>query len=76
VSVAGITEEQGDRIIDLLGDILSELQGTREDSADQSIVTELREVNSELFQMRQSLSTIDRNVNRIDDNVNSIESSK
>lgn len=41
--MAGITEEQGDKIIDLLEDILSELK---------SIDNRVNDSNSELFQHR------------------------
>jgi hypothetical protein len=49
----GITEDQGDKIIDLL----------------EGILRVLRDSNSELSSIASSLSTIDSNVNRIDDNV-------
>jgi hypothetical protein len=55
--MAGITEDQGDKIVDLLKDILYELKNSR---------TELAETNSKLFDMDLALGNIKRNVDSIE----------
>lgn len=55
--MAGMTDAQADKIIDLLQDILGELKGC----------------NTGLSNIEAAIDTIDRNVNTIDDNVSSMK---
>lgn len=54
--MAGITEEQGDKIIDLLEDILSELKDSSK---------RLSDMDSYLFTMKLYVNSIDDNVSYI-----------
>jgi hypothetical protein len=54
--MAGITEEQGDKIIDVLEDILSELKDCSQ---------HLGEIDSYLFTIKLDVHTIDGNVSEI-----------
>ncbi|MDR3774266.1 MAG: hypothetical protein P4L26_13005 [Terracidiphilus sp.] len=64
--MAGITEEQGDQIIDLLKDILDELGRIRNESMDEAILSESREMNATLNGISSTLGSIERDVSSIE----------